>query len=104
LKDEEKFIGDCGITFETIEHEMVPQIGFHIIKKYWNKGYETEAAIACKNYAFRILGYPKIFSYTTNKNVPSQKVAEKMGMQLYKIFEKNGEKQIAQVAFSTDVL
>lgn len=102
LKDGDKLIGDCGITMQNIENETVPEIGFHINKNYWNKGYATEAAIACKNYAFEVLGYPKIFSYTTLKNIPSQKVAEKMRMQIYKIFEKNGEKQIAQVAYKKD--
>ncbi|MFS0861865.1 GNAT family N-acetyltransferase [Fredinandcohnia sp. 179-A 10B2 NHS] len=101
LKEGDTFIGDCGITMQTIENEIVPEIGFHINKQYWNKGYATEAAIACKNYAFEVLKYPKIFTYTTLRNVPSQKVAEKMGMQLYKVFEKNGEKQIAQVVYNT---
>jgi hypothetical protein len=31
-------------------------------------------------------------------NAPTQKVAEKIGMQIYKNFEKNGEKQIARFA------
>ncbi|WP_078592408.1 GNAT family N-acetyltransferase [Evansella clarkii] len=100
LKDGEKLIGDCGITMQEIENELVPEIGFHIIKNYWNKGYASEAANACKNYAFEVLNYSKIFSYTTLKNIPSQKVAEKIGMHTYKIFEKNGEKQIAQVVLN----
>ncbi|PLR98438.1 GNAT family N-acetyltransferase [Bacillus sp. T33-2] len=100
LKDGEKFIGDCGITMQTIDNETVPEIGFHIIKEFWNKGYATEAAIACKNYAFEVLNYPRIFSYTTITNVPSQKVAQKMGMDTYKIFENNGEQHIVQVAFN----
>jgi len=45
------------------------------------------------------LGYSEIFSYTTLKNIPSQKVAEKIGMENYKFFEKNGEQQIVQVAY-----
>ncbi|WP_026673725.1 GNAT family N-acetyltransferase [Alkalihalobacterium bogoriense] len=102
LKDEDKFIGDCGITMQIIEKETVPEIGFHIIKDYWNKCYATEAANACKDYAFKILNYPKVFSYTTVKNIPSQKVAKKIGMQEYKKFEKNGEEQIVQVAFNID--
>lgn len=100
LKDGDRFIGDCGITMQLIENEIVPEIGFHIMKNYWNKGYATEAANACKSYAFDVLKYPKVFSYTALRNVPSQKVAEKMGMQTYKVFEKNGEKQIAQVIFN----
>ncbi|MDV2887530.1 GNAT family N-acetyltransferase, partial [Alkalihalophilus pseudofirmus] len=76
LKDGEKFLGDCGITMQLIDKETVPEIGFHIVKNYCNQGYATEAAIACKEYAFKVLKYPKVFSYTTVKNVPSQKVAE----------------------------
>ncbi len=98
LKEGEVFIGDCGITMQNIENEIVPEIGFHIIKEYCNKGFATEAALACKEYAFKVLHYPKIFSYTTVQNIPSQKVAAKIGMQVYKCFEKNGEKQIVQVA------
>ncbi|KAB2331323.1 GNAT family N-acetyltransferase [Bacillus mesophilum] len=102
LKDGEKFLGDCGITMQLIDKETVPEIGFHIIKDYCNQGYATEAADACKEYAFNVLKYPKVFSYTTLKNIPSQKVAEKIGMQIYKEFEKNGEKQIAQVIYNTN--
>ena len=98
LKEGAVFIGDCGITMQDIGNEIVPEIGFHIIKEYCNKGFATEAALACKKYAFKVLHYPKIFSYTTVKNIPSQKVAKKIGMQVYKYFEKNGEKQIVQVA------
>ncbi len=98
LKEGDVFIGDCGITMQSIGDETVPEIGFHIIKEYCNKGYATEAALACKEYALNVLHYPKIFSYTTVRNVPSQKVAEKIGMKIYKHFEKNGERQIVQVA------
>ncbi len=98
LKEGEVFIGDCGITMQNIGNEVVPEIGFHIIKEYCNKGYATEAAYACKGYAFNVLHYQNIFSYTTVLNVPSQKVAEKIGMKIYKYFEKNGEKQVARIA------
>lgn len=97
-KEGDLFIGDCGITMQDIGGETVPEIGFHIIKDYWNKGYATEAARACMDYAFKFLYYPKVFSYTTVRNVPSQKVAKKIGMQIYKHFEKNGEEHIVQVA------
>jgi len=98
LKESDVFIGDCGITMQNIDNEIVPEIGFHIIKKYCNKGYATEAALACKEYAFNVLQYPKVFSYTTVRNISSQKVAEKIGMRLYKSFKKNNAEQIAQVA------
>jgi RimJ/RimL family protein N-acetyltransferase len=83
---------------QNIGDKTVPEIGFHIINKYCNRGFATEAALACKEYAFQVLKYFKVFSYTTIQNVSSQRVAEKIGMQLYKYFEKNGEKHIVQVA------
>jgi RimJ/RimL family protein N-acetyltransferase len=103
LREGDTFIGDCGITMQNIDGVMLPEIGFHIIKEYWNKGYATEAASACKEYAFNVLGYSEIFSYTPLKNVPSQKVAEKIGMETYKFFEKNDEQQIVQVAYKNKV-
>lgn len=99
LKEGDTFIGDCGITMQNIDGVRLPEIGFHIIKDYWNKGYATEAASACKEYAFNVLGYSEIFSYTTLRNIPSQKVAEKIGMETYKFFKKNDERQIVQVAY-----
>lgn len=99
FKEGDTFIGDCGITMQNIDGVRLPEIGFHIIKEYWNKGYATEAASACKEYAFNVLDYSEIFSYTTLKNIPSQKVAEKIGMKTYKLFEKNNERQIVQVAY-----
>ncbi|UOQ48995.1 GNAT family N-acetyltransferase [Gracilibacillus caseinilyticus] len=98
LKEIGQCIGDCGITMQKIDGDIVPEIGFHIIKEYGNQGYATEAALACKKYAFDILKFPAVYSYTTTDNIPSQRVAEKIGMQKLKSFEKNGQKQIIQVA------
>lgn len=103
LKEGDVFIGDCGITMQNIGHETIPEIGFHIIKEYCNRGFASEAALACKEYAFKVLQYPKVFSYTTIRNISSQKVAEKIGMQFYKYFQKNGEKQIVQVARNNEI-
>lgn len=101
LKEGNVFIGDCGITMQDIGNEIVPEIGFHIIKEYCKKGFATEAALACKEYAFNVLNYSKVFSYTTVRNIPSQKVASKIGLQFYKNFEKFNEKQIARIGIKS---
>lgn len=98
LKEGDIFIGDCGITMQNIDGDTVPEIGFHIIREYCRKGYATEAALACKEYAFGVLHYPKVFSYTTIDNIPSQRVAGKIGMKLYKCYEQDDIKHIVKVA------
>lgn len=88
LKGENIFLGDCGITIQEIEGEEIPELGYHIKKEYWNKGYATEAAKACIEYAINTLELEKIYSYTKSDNLPSIRVAEKVGMQFVKQFEK----------------
>ena len=34
LKETNEFIGDCGITIQNIDGELLPNIGYHIHKKY----------------------------------------------------------------------
>lgn len=82
LKEENLLIGDCGITMQDINGRMEPEIGYHINKVYTGKGYATEAAQACRNYAFDILKFKKVYSYMKYTNIASQKVAENNGMRL----------------------
>jgi RimJ/RimL family protein N-acetyltransferase len=87
LKEDNQFIGDCGITMQNINGRMEPEIGYHINKKYVNKGYATEAVQVCMKYAFEILKFDKVYSYMKYTNIPSQRVAEKNGMKLIMEYE-----------------
>lgn len=80
LKSSNEFIGQCGISLQNIHGDIVPEIGYHIHKNFWNKGYATEAAKASLNVGFNDLGLKEIFIHTYIKNIPSQRVAEKIGM------------------------
>lgn len=102
LKEENILIGDCGITIQNIEGECLPEIGFHIISNYCNKGYATEAAFACKQYGFEQLNYSKIYSYTLLENKASQKVAQKIGMQFLKSYEDQQGTHVVQIASKSD--
>lgn len=82
LKENNQLIGDCGITMQNIHNNLVPEIGFHIHKRFWNKGYATQAAKACLQYAFNVLHLDEVYCYQKYTNVPSRKVAEKIGMKL----------------------
>ena len=80
LKETKEFIGDCGMTMQNIHGKMSPEIGYHIDKRFWRKGYATEAARACLKYAFEHTEFDEIFSYQKYTNIPSRKTAERMGM------------------------
>ena len=56
----------------------VPEIGYCLSRKHWNKGYMTEACEAFINYLFE-LGYPKILICADERNIGSNRVIEKCG-------------------------
>ncbi|MFI5153016.1 MAG: GNAT family N-acetyltransferase [Chitinophagales bacterium] len=82
-KDSKKFIGYTGFMIPGFEHFFTPcvEIGWRLDKSEWNKGYATEAAKACLQYGFNILGFDKIYSFTSTINFPSIRVMEKIGME-----------------------
>ncbi len=82
LKENALFIGDCGITMQQINGKLEPEIGYHINKAYTGKGYASEAAQACRDYAFEGLKLRTVYSYMKHTNTASRRVAEKNGMKL----------------------
>ncbi len=80
LKETGEFIGDCGITLQPIHGEWLPEIGYHINKGYWRRGYASEAAAACIRAAFEKFGFPAVYSYMNAENEPSWRTAMKNGM------------------------
>lgn len=84
LKENGRMIGDCGVTMQCIDGEILPEIGYHIHKDFRRKGYASEAAAGCIEYAFSNLGFDKVYSYMKYTNVPSCRTAEKNGMTFVK--------------------
>ena len=80
LKENCQFIGECGLIPQTIEACDEMELGYHIHKSYWRMGYASEAAVACRDYAFSVLGLRKVISLIRPENIPSARVAEKTGM------------------------
>lgn len=79
-KSSETLIGQCGITLQGYQNGLVPEIGYLLRREYWHKGYATEAARACKEYAFDVLGFSTVYSIIRDTNLPSQQVALRNGM------------------------
>ena len=84
LKETGEFIGDCGITLQDIDGEMLPEIGYHINKKHWRKGYAKEAARACRDWVFENTEYNTIYSYMKYTNIGSYSTALSNGMKKVK--------------------
>ena len=80
LKKNMKFAGYCGFTRENIEGLEVLGLAYMYQPEYWHKGYASEAAKSCVNYAFEVLGHSEIFSVVRDNNFSSMNVAIRTGM------------------------
>ena len=80
LKETGEMIGQCGLTIQPWKDEKVLEIGYLFQRAFWHNGYASEAAIACKKYAFEVLKANEVCSIIRDTNIPSQKVAERNGM------------------------
>ena len=80
LKENGAMIGQCGLTMQTWKDQRVLEIGYLFNRSYWHQGYATEAAKACKEYAFKILKAPEVCSIIRDTNIASQNVAIRNAM------------------------
>jgi RimJ/RimL family protein N-acetyltransferase len=89
-KEDERFVGRIGyLLWDTdrwenavrteLEGDLELEIGWTVLSAFWGNGYATEAAIACRDYAFAELGRERIISLIEPNNLASIRVAEKIG-------------------------
>jgi RimJ/RimL family protein N-acetyltransferase len=89
-KDDERLVGRVGYLLwdperwvnamhEELEDPLELEIGWVIASAFWNQGYATEAAAACRDHAFDELGRDRVISLIAPENDASIRVAEKIG-------------------------
>ena len=83
-KETSELIGDCGLTIQNIDGEMLPEIGYHIHKKYWRRGFGSEAAKAVRDWAFVNTDFDCLYSYMKYTNIASSATAAANGMKKIK--------------------
>jgi RimJ/RimL family protein N-acetyltransferase len=82
-------IGQAGLTWQTIGDAKVLEVGYLFNRAYWGNGYATEAAVACKRYAFSVLHANEVYSIIRETNIASMNVAIRNGMLVRSRFVKH---------------
>ncbi len=85
----ENCIGFIGICYQTYEAPFTPgvDIGWRLATKFQGKGYATEGAQACLDYAFNTLNISEVYAVAVHQNTPSIHIMKKIGMQYFAEFD-----------------
>jgi RimJ/RimL family protein N-acetyltransferase len=74
-------IGQAGLLRQEIDGVVETGIGYLLHRPFWGQGYATEAAIGCREHAFGKLAKPRVTATVRPENLPSRRVAERIGLQ-----------------------
>ena len=92
LKETGEWIGFIGVNYLPKESKYpfkelpLYEIGWRLIPEVWGNGIATEGAEAVMDYAME-KGITELYSFTSETNLPSRKVMEKIGMTFLDNFE-----------------
>jgi RimJ/RimL family protein N-acetyltransferase len=87
--DTGQMIGQCGLTWQDVEEERVLEVGYLFRRDQWHRGYASQAALACRDYAFAALGAPVVHAIVRDTNLASMNVAIRIGMTARRRFVKH---------------
>lgn len=83
------FLGWTGLKFHNeMENNHIDfyDLGYRFKFQYWNKGYATEASLACVKLGFEQLNIKEIIAMVHPNNLASMKVAGKCGFEFVETF------------------
>jgi len=95
-------IGDAGPSVQDVEGHAEIELGWHIRRDLWGRGYATEAARRLRDWLFGDVGLERLISLVEPGNVASWRVAEKVGMRHERDVDWHGRRGIRLYAMSRD--
>jgi RimJ/RimL family protein N-acetyltransferase len=79
-----EFLGDCGPTIQPVDGELFVELGWHVRRDRWGRGIAPEAGAACRDWVFAAFAPPCLISLIRPENRQSWRVAEQLGMTVWK--------------------
>lgn len=83
-----QFAGDCGLKIMAHDQRLA-QIGYTIVRSFWNRGYATEAISALAGYTFGSLNVHRITASVDPRNLASCRALEKAGFVREALFRQS---------------
>jgi RimJ/RimL family protein N-acetyltransferase len=99
-----EFLGNVGPILQHVDGVDEVELGWSITPARARQGLATEAALACRDWAFAALPLDHVISLILPDNVPSRGVAEHLGMTVWKEVTWGTEKPMTHFVYRVDRL
>lgn len=80
-RGEDMPVGQIGVLRVEVDGAPESALGYMIHRPYWRRGYATEGAAACRDWALEALRRPRVVTLVRPGNLASLGVARKLGME-----------------------
>lgn len=91
-KETNEYLGWCGLKYSADEDEF--DIGFRFHRRFWNKGFASETALACIQLGFEKLNMETIVGRAMKENLASIRVLEKCGLSFLSDYQFDDEEGV----------
>lgn len=82
--EDDAFVGQCGPLPQEVDDRFDYEVAYLLAREHWGRGYATEAARACRDWAFRTFEPDRVVSFIAPDNQRSIHVAQRNDMKLLK--------------------
>ncbi len=80
LNETGEFVGECGLTIQVVDGIPEVEIGYCVVPRHQGRGYASEAAAACRDFARDHLSINRLIAVINPENGASQAVAARIGL------------------------
>ncbi len=103
LKETGEFVGRIGLIRQIdVDGVDETEVGYSLVRAHWGKGYATEAAIGCRDYAMYTLGCKRVISLIAPDNTASINVAKRNGFTFEKTVMRWDQEVCVYVGYRED--
>ncbi len=83
-------VGQMGVMASAVDGVTESNLGYILHRPFWGRGFATEAGAYCRDYVFRSLDRPRVVATIRPENLPSRKVALRLGLRAERLITYAG--------------
>jgi RimJ/RimL family protein N-acetyltransferase len=100
LKETDEVVG--AVILKPLPNSELVEVGWHLARTRWGKGYATEAGRGALRYGFEVMELDRVYAIALPWNVKSRAVMERLGMRFLELTREYHDLELVLYEWSAD--